>query len=89
MSQHTPEDKILYPNHLRRIREHLGVKVIDMARKIGVSVATIYRWEAGTHYCNIRGLAHRMFDAYQTKPEDAYPTCHDAIFGDIGLDQMA
>ena len=84
----TPDERVLYPNLLRQIRKDNHLKVIDIADKIGVAMATVYRWEAGTHYCDSRAIQHRMFKAYQTTPQDAYPTMWQSIFSTMGEDTL-
>lgn len=88
MPKATREENVLYPNLLKNRRTFLGMTVPEMATKIGVAVASIYRWESGTHYPRVRAIRHRVFRAYQSTPEIAYPTCWEALFRDTGKDQM-
>lgn len=41
--KHTPE----FPVQVKALREQLGLSQEDLARKIGVSFATLNRWENG------------------------------------------
>jgi transcriptional regulator with XRE-family HTH domain len=84
----TPDENIIYPNRLRQIRNNAGLKVIDIASLIGVALATVYRWEAGTNYCDSRAIQFRLWKAYGTDPESAYPTCWQQIFGDMSEDTL-
>lgn len=88
MPKTTSEESVLYPNRLRSRRQDLGMTVPEMATKIGVAVASIYRWESGTHYPRVRAIRHRVFRAYQSTPEVVYPTCWEQLFRDTGKDQM-
>lgn len=79
MSRKTPDEKVKYPNTLR---QHRKVRIESMSVKIGVSIATIYRWEAGTHYPNSRGIRDKMFKSYRVTAQEAYPTVWQNIFPD-------
>jgi len=43
------------PEKIRRKRQHLGMRVEDVAFRVGVTASTVYRWESGKTW------PHRMF----------------------------
>lgn len=41
------DDSVEFPDHLKTTRQKLGLSQEDLARAVGVSFATINRWESG------------------------------------------
>jgi transcriptional regulator with XRE-family HTH domain len=58
MSQSPPP----FPELLRQIRSELGISQEDLSRKLGVSFATVNRWEAGK--TSPSRLARAQFDGF-------------------------
>jgi len=36
-----------WPNHIRKMRREFGLTQVEMAKKLGISFATMNRWERG------------------------------------------
>ncbi|MDP8240997.1 MAG: helix-turn-helix transcriptional regulator [Candidatus Hatepunaea meridiana] len=61
-------DTIDYPVIIRDIREQLGLSQEDLARQLGVSFATVNRWENGQ--AKPSKLAKAQFDSFCIKMTD-------------------
>jgi len=51
-----------YPSLIKEVRRQLGLSQEDLARKLGVSLATVNRWENGLSKPS--KLAKAQFDAF-------------------------
>jgi len=56
-----------YPSLLKEIREQLGLSQEDLARRLGVSLATVNRWENGLSKPS--KLAKAQFDSLLAKAQ--------------------
>ena len=51
------------PQKLRAARLAAGLRAIDVARELGVSLQTVYRWEYGIHSPSVATL-RRLAEVY-------------------------
>ena len=49
MAEATPTDAPMTPEEFRAARERLGLSVGALARRLGVNVRTVRRWQNGHH----------------------------------------
>lgn len=57
------------PSTLKRVREALGISQEDLARELGVSFATVNRWENGK--TTPSRLARSQFEAFCSRMVEA------------------
>lgn len=68
-------NKILIPNALRHHRKLAGLRLVDVALKLGFSeygVDRISKWERGLAMPGVINLL-KLAEIYQVRPEEFYP----------------